>query len=122
MHHRIEVDNKSKIIKVFAQGKWNIEDSDKITTVITEKSQETGIVKILIDHSQLKINVSNLVAYKRPLQLKSQFEDIYPFVAFVSPSGKHALYKFFVTVARNRGIFFNAFKDYDSALEWLLAN
>ncbi len=122
MQHQIEVNNQSNIIEVSAQGQWNIEESDKITTTITEKSQETGIVKVLIDHSQLKINVSNLVAYKRPLQLKSQFEDIYPFVAFVSPKGKHNLYKFFTMVARNRGIFFNAFRDYDSAREWLLAN
>ena len=120
MRHEIVVDQDVGIIKVSAEGDWNVADSDIITGKIVDKSEETGIVKILIDHSKITINVSTLIAYKRPLQLKSQFEHIYPKVVFISPKNRYKLYRFFITVARNRGIQFEVFKDYKSALEWLL--
>ncbi len=121
MRHEIVVDQDAGIIKVSAEGEWNVADSDIITGKIVDKSEETGIVKVLIDHSKITINVSTLIAYKRPLQLKSQFEYIYPKVVFVSPKNRYKLYRFFITVARKRGIQFEVFKSFNSALEWLLA-
>lgn len=119
MDYQIITDEQLKIIKVIVNGVWDIESSDALTGLIVEKSRETGIVDVIIDHKEITINVSNIVAYKRPLQLKSQFPDIYPRVAFVSPRGKYYLYRFFVTVARNRGIHFRVFRTFKEAHDWL---
>jgi hypothetical protein len=122
MEYQVSVDKELGIINSISNGVWNVKDSDKVTNLITSLSREEGITQVLIDHSELEINVTQAVAYNRPLELKSQFSNIYPRVAFVSPKNKHALYKFFTLVARNRGILFKAFKTYDEASEWLLSD
>jgi len=122
MEYQISVDKELGIINSISTGTWNVNDSDAVTNIITSLSREEGITQVLIDHSELEINVTQAVAYNRPLELKSQFSNIYPRVAFVSPKNKHALYKFFTLVARNRGILFKAFKTYDEASEWLLSD
>ena len=120
MNYQIETDTGNKIITVIVEGDWNIEASDALTGLIVDESRATGIIDVLIDHKEVLINVSNIVAYKRPLQLKSQFPDIFPRVAFVSPRGKYYLYRFFVTVARNRGIHFRVFRTRKAARDWLM--
>ncbi|NQT64107.1 MAG: hypothetical protein HQ556_14200 [Candidatus Marinimicrobia bacterium] len=120
MEYKITVDKELGIIKSSSSGVWNVADSNDVTKKITAASRENDIVHVLIDHSQLEINVPQAVAYNRPLELKSQFKDIYPKVAFVSPKNKHTLYKFFTLVARNRGILFRAHRTYSEASEWLL--
>ncbi len=120
MDYEITVDTELGIIKSKSTGIWNIPDSDAVTQELKAKSIEHNIVKVLIDHSELEINISQIVAYNRPLQLKSQFPDIYPKVAFVSPKNKHALYSFFTLVAQNRGIQFKTFKTYSDAAAWLI--
>lgn len=122
MEYQIAVDKELGIIKSFSTGTWNVNDSDAVTNIITSLSRAEGITKVLIDHRELEINVTKAVAYSRPLELKSQFSDIYPRVAFVSPQNKHALYKFFTLVARNNGIKFKTFKRHNEAQEWLLSN
>jgi len=122
MEYQISVDKELGIINSISTGTWNVNDSDAVTNIITSLSREEGITQVLIDHSELEINVTQAVAYNRPLELKSQFSDIYPRVAFVSPQNKHALYKFFTLVARNKGIIFKTFKTYKEAHEWLLTN
>ena len=122
MEYQISVDKELGIINSISTGTWNVNDSDAVTNIITSLSREEGITQVLIDHSELEINVTQAVAYNRPLELKSQFSNISPRVAFVSPKNKHALYKFFTLVARNRGILFKAFKTYDEASEWLLSD
>lgn len=121
MKHSISIDKDKGIIIVKAFGEWNVPDSDAITGKIVEESKRTGIVKVLIDHSEVTIHVTNLIAYRRPLELKSQFEHITPRVVFVSPKGRHRLYQFFITVAKKRGILFEVFRDYGSALNWLVS-
>ena len=120
MEYQISVDKELGIIKSISTGTWTVEDSDAVTNIITSLSRENGITQVLIDHSKLEINVTQAVAYNRPLELKSQFSDIFPRVAFVSPKNKHTLYKFFTLVAQNRGIKFKTFKSYSEAFEWLL--
>lgn len=122
MEHTIHTDKEKDIIIVRAAGEWNVPDSDAITTRIVEESERTGIVNILIDHSRITIHVTNLIAYKRPLELKSQFEHITPKVVFISPKGRYNLYKFFITVAKKKGILFEVFREYETGLAWLTAD
>jgi len=60
------------------------------------------------------------MAFNRPNDLKAQFIDLYPKVAFISPKGRHKLYQFFTLVAQNRGIQFKTFRENEEAMEWLL--
>ena len=120
MEYKIEVQSELGIMVSTSTGQWNIADSDAVTQEITRLSRENGIIRVIINHRDLDINVSELVAYRRPLELKSHFTDIYPRVAFVSPRDRHGLYKFFTLVARNRGITFKAFQTYEEAFDWVL--
>jgi hypothetical protein len=60
------------------------------------------------------------MAFNRPNDLKAQFIDLYPKVAFISPKGRHKLYQFFTLVAQNRGIQFKTFRENEEAMDWLL--
>jgi len=119
LKYTLKVNDDIGIIEAKSTGEWTVPDSDKVTTNIVEKAEETGIVKILIDHSELDINVTSMIAYRRPLELKSKFEHITPKVVFVCPEGRYKLYRFFITVAKKRGILFEVTRDYDSAVAWL---
>ena len=78
MEYKIDVDEDLGIIKSISKGDWTVDASDTVTKEITELSRTYNIKRVLIDHSELNINVSHIVAYNRPLELKSQFQDIYP--------------------------------------------
>gem|GEM_PF-3161660 len=120
LEYEIDVDKKLGILISTSTGKWNIEDSDRVTQELINASIEHDIRKVLIDHSKVKINISRYLALKRPSELKSQFEDIFPRVAFVSPKRNHQIYQFFTLIAQNKGILFQSFKKKKDAIEWLL--
>jgi len=122
VENSVWVDEDLQIIRSVSTGDWDIAESDEVTREITKISLEYNIQTVLIDHGKLKIDVSRYNAFKRSSELKSQFENIQPRVAFISPKRKHKLYQFFTLVAQNRGIQFKAFKKEREALEWLLGD
>lgn len=120
MEYEVSFDEELGIIKSYSEGEWNIPDSNQVTQEIISVSRKHDTVHVLIDHSKLEINIPQYIAFNRPNELKAQFVDLYPKVAFISPKGRHKLYQFFTLVAQNRGIRFKTFKENDEALDWLL--
>jgi hypothetical protein len=120
MKYEVSYDEKLRIIRSHSEGKWNVPDSDAATKEIVNVSRKHDTVHVLIDHSKLNINIPQYMAFNRPNDLKAQFIDLYPKVAFISPKGRHKLYQFFTLVAQNRGIQFKTFRENEEAMDWLL--
>lgn len=119
MNYHIHLIDEYQIIHAIVNGVWKLAHSEKLAKEMMAISKMNGYTNVLIDHRELLINIPYFIAFRRPSQLKSLFEDIKPRIAFIPPKGRYKLYHFFETVARNRGIDFRIYKDKNAALEWL---
>ncbi len=117
--YSVTVNQEKRFIIASVEGKWRVEESDKLTKEMVALARKYGFSSALIDHRKLKINMSTLLAFRRPTQLKEFFSGLNPKVAFLYPEGKESLYSFIESVAQNRGINFRIFRHEDDAITWL---
>ena len=119
MNYDIFITDIDQFFGARVNGIWKLEHSEKLASELLEIHKVNGLTDVLIDHSNVMINIPYFVAFRRPSQLKTLFEDIRPRIAFIPPKGRHRLYHFFESVARNRGIDFRIFPNEETAVDWL---
>jgi hypothetical protein len=92
---------------------------------IMEAVGSTGSTRVLLDIRELQYELTMSRIFERTqevLKQREEFKHVSRKVAILYPSADPKIdenSRFFETVARNRGLPYRAFRDMESALEWL---
>ena len=123
--YTIEIKEDRDIIIARASGEWELQTDHKMNREIIEMIDMSGSRKVLVDIRELHFNLPIVQIFERAQEIKEQRrtqKTTSDKVAIVYPPANEKIeedFKFFETVARNRGLPYRAFKDMEDALEWL---
>ena len=126
MDYTVVHDPQADLIIATAGGQWEAEKDDAMIWQVVEQIRATGVRRVLVDIRTLKnIDLSILRLYERARMLQERRDElalasvraalVYP----TSEKKQTESYRFFETVARNRGLPYRLFGDFEEAIAWL---
>lgn len=125
MEYRIQHREDQNLIIATARGELDPNIENLMVRGIMEAVGSTGSTRVLLDIRELQYELPMSRIFERTqevLKQRGEFKQVSRKVAILYPSEDPRIdenSRFFETVARNRGLPYRAFKDMESALEWL---
>ncbi|MBE7432990.1 MAG: hypothetical protein HS100_03685 [Anaerolineales bacterium] len=125
MEYVIQPDDKDKIIKVRATGKWDLEFGRAMSREIAETVDATHLRLVLVDMRKVEIRASIIQIYERVKELwdehQSAKQTVWKVAAVLTLDDQEFKkeMQFFENTAQNRGLPYRIFSDMDEAFIWL---
>ncbi len=124
MDFTIELVKDQKIVFAVAKGEWDSTTDNSMIYKVMEMVDETGAQMVLLDIRGLSFNFPIVQVFERAKEMREQrrqFGKVSAKAAIVftpEPKTEQDM-KFFENAARNRGLPYRTFNDFENAMAWL---
>ncbi|MBE0683111.1 MAG: hypothetical protein IH589_14470 [Anaerolineales bacterium] len=125
MEYTIHLEEENKIVVAVPKGEWELETDNRMIHQIMELVNTTEARNVLLDIRGLHLNLSIVEIFEHAKEVREKrqgFNKVSTKVAIVyamSDSKMEEDMLFFETAARNRGLPYQVFRDFEIAMLWL---